>query len=183
MDFATIIDVNFLGLFPKRQLAVLQTYKQSLNKDLQSDFDEHINQLLFAVIYWPIVIQCIIHYLLAAIKLQLKEEDVERQQASSKQESANTDPLPKAINMIKNKESAPRICHANKCRLLLAKRIICRPMICAKSWHMCSGCICEGPRQRKVVTLEIEIMETSASNPTLAPMIQFLSQPISIKNF
>ena len=183
MDSATIIDVNFLGLFPKSLLAVLRSYKQSLNKDLQSDFDEHINQLLSAVIYRPIVIQCIIQYLLAAIKLQLEEEDAERQQAPSNQESANSGPLPKAIKITKNKESTPKMCHANKCRLLLAKGIIRRPMICAKSRHMCSGCICEETRQRKAATLELELMETSTSNPTLAPMIQFLSQPISIKNF
>jgi hypothetical protein len=48
---------------------------------------------------------------------------------------------------------------------------------------MCSGCICEETRQRKAAMLELELMETSASNPTVAPMIRFLSQPISIKNF
>ncbi len=108
MDSATIIDVNFLGLFPKSLLAVLQSYKQSLNKDLHADFDEHINQLLSTVIYRPIVIQCIIQYLLAAIKLQLEEEDAERQQASSNQESANSGPLPKAIKITKNKESTQK---------------------------------------------------------------------------
>jgi hypothetical protein len=70
---------------------------------LQSDFDEHINQLLSAAIYQPVVIQCIIQYLLAAIKLQLEEEDAERQQASSNQESANSGPLPKAIKITINK--------------------------------------------------------------------------------
>ncbi len=40
MDTATIIDVNFLGLFPKSLLAVLRKYKQNLEKDRHPGFDE-----------------------------------------------------------------------------------------------------------------------------------------------
>jgi hypothetical protein len=149
MDLATIINVNFLGLFPKSLLAVLQNYKQSLKKDLQAGFDECINQLLSAVIYQLIVIQHIIHDLFVAIKLQIEEEGAGRQQASSKQESTYTNALPKVVKMINIKQPAPRICRANKFHLLLAKGIIHRPMICAELRHMCSECICEGTRQRK----------------------------------
>ena len=46
MDTATIIDVNFLGLFPKSLLAVLRKYKQNLEKDRHPGFDELINNLI-----------------------------------------------------------------------------------------------------------------------------------------
>lgn len=53
MNTTTTIDVNFLGLFPKSLIAVQQNYKQSLEKDMQSDFDELINYLISASICQP----------------------------------------------------------------------------------------------------------------------------------
>lgn len=44
---------------------------------MQPDFDERINHLMSAFIYWPIMIQCIIHFLFRAIKLQLEEDETE----------------------------------------------------------------------------------------------------------
>mmetsp|Transcript_25116 Transcript_25116/g.35970 ORF Transcript_25116/g.35970 Transcript_25116/m.35970 type:complete len:110 (+) Transcript_25116:1319-1648(+) len=74
IDSATITDVNFLGLFPKSSLAVLRSYKNQLKKDLPSDFNKLIAGLIPTVIYWPLTIQRIIHYILAAIKLQIENE-------------------------------------------------------------------------------------------------------------
>jgi hypothetical protein len=56
-------------------------------------------------------------------------------------------------------------------------------MACAKSRHMCSGCICKGTCQRKVATLETEMLEANTSNLVLAPLLTFITTPISIKKF
>ncbi len=71
LDTATISDVNFLSLFPKSLLKVLGGYKQSSKQNTQGQFDALIAKLLSAFVYWPILIQRIIQYLLAAMKLQL----------------------------------------------------------------------------------------------------------------
>jgi len=74
-----------------------------------------------------------------------------------------------------------KICHANRCRLLLAKGLLRKPMQCAKGRNMCSGCICESTRHRKIATLELEILEATATNEVLAPLLAFIKTPVSIK--
>jgi hypothetical protein len=65
----------------------------------------------------------------------------------------------------------PRICHASKCRLLLAKGILRRPMLCASNKSMCSGCINESLRHQKMQQIEHEILIDSTPNDTLAPIL------------
>jgi hypothetical protein len=57
LNFATIIDLNFMGLFPKSLLVVLRTYKHGLPQNKQDDFDLLISRLLSTVIYIPILIK------------------------------------------------------------------------------------------------------------------------------
>ncbi len=77
--------------------------------------------------------QPIIQYLLTAMKLQLDEHTKHRQQNSSVQQNPNSITLPKAIKHAEATTSIQKICHANKCHLVLAKGIIRKPMLCAKS--------------------------------------------------
>mmetsp|Transcript_28434 Transcript_28434/g.40756 ORF Transcript_28434/g.40756 Transcript_28434/m.40756 type:complete len:191 (+) Transcript_28434:3135-3707(+) len=81
-----------------------------------------------------------------------------------------------------NATSTPlKLCYANKCRILLAKGILRAPVACAKGRNICPGCIIEGTRQRKTATAEIEIMEANTPNQVLAPILDSMITPISIK--
>jgi len=48
---------------------------------------------------------------------------------------------------------------------------------------MCSGCINENLRHRKVVKIEQEIMYDMSPNTVLAPILQHISSPLSLQQF
>jgi len=56
-------------------------------------------------------------------------------------------------------------------------------MPCANNRNMCAGCLSETLRHRKLERLESEILEDTASNETLEPLLQHLKTPISLKEF
>ena len=68
---ATIIDISFLGLFPKKIFQVLQNYGRSCNSSYQATFQTLINELITAFIYRPITIQKVIHILTTQKKTEL----------------------------------------------------------------------------------------------------------------
>lgn len=178
IDSATITDVNFLGLFPKSSLSVLRSYKNQLKKDLPSDFNKLIAGLIPTVIYWPLTIQRIIHYILAAIKLQIENDCKQRQLSTDTNTDLSEAPLPTPSTKSKPTNTPSlKICHAKN----FAKGILCKPASCAKGRNMRSGCISEGTCQQKVVTLEIEIMEANTPNLIFAPILDCISKAISIK--
>jgi hypothetical protein len=188
IDTATIIDVNFLGLFPKSLLHVLRQYKNRLKGDLQAEFDKLITSLLSAFIYRAITIQRIIQYLLAAIKLQIETDCAQRQQTldanDGEQESRtslHTSAAKSTTTQVNNNSIPPKLCHANKCRILLAKGILRTSIPCAKGRNMCPGCIIEGTRQRKTATAEIEILEANTPNHILATILDYTTTAVSIK--
>jgi hypothetical protein len=122
LNLATIIDINFLGLFPKSLLVVLQTYKHGLSQNKQDDFDLLISRLLSTFIYRPIVMQKNIHYLTSKMKLTIAENWKER-------EVAIAGDLTPALSAPYPNDYAPasrpmNICFASKCHLLKAKGII-----------------------------------------------------------
>jgi hypothetical protein len=73
-----------------------------------------------------------------------------------------------------------RRCHAIKCRLLRAKGILPRPMLCASTKHMCSGCLSEPIRHKKTAQIEMDILSNMAPNTTWAPLLEYLDKLISL---
>ena len=64
-----------------------------------------------------------------------------------------------------------------------AKGIVLRHQYCIAGRNMCSGCSNESAKQRKVLQLEKEVLELSVENTTLAPLLDLLHNPMSIKKF
>ena len=60
-EHATIIDVGFLGLFPKAVLLVMHPYAKDIKKtsheDDNTEFLSLMHQLITAFVYRPIIIQ------------------------------------------------------------------------------------------------------------------------------
>jgi len=73
-----------------------------------------------------------------------------------------------------------QVCHANKCRLLHAKGILRRPMLCANKRTMCSGCINESLRHRKVKQIEMDILSNTQQNSTWAPILEYVHTPTNL---
>jgi hypothetical protein len=119
---ATIIDVNFLGLFPKSLLSVLRSYKNTLPKDIQTDFESLIAKLVNAFIYRPITIQRIIHYVIAAIKSQIETDCKQRESTMIDSTSVADTPSENIATSRQSKQSKAnmsdtaiqKICHANR---------------------------------------------------------------------
>jgi len=189
IDTATIIDVSFLGLFPKRLLEVIRKYKGTLKQDLQQDFDHLTKGLLSAFIYRAIIIQNIIQYLLVAIKQQIESDCKKRQETSNANNDLETTSsiapsLPPTSTTSTEgiiAHTPQKLCHANKCRILLAKGILRSPIPCAKNRNMCPGCIIETTRQRKTALAEAELLEATTEYNALAPMLDYITTPVSIK--
>ena len=80
-------------------------------------------------------------------------------------------------------QSAPHFCYSTKCRLLVAKGIHRTPMLCANSRNMCSGCLHENLRHRKMERLENEVLEDATPNNFLAPLLHCLQKPTSLREF
>ena len=71
MATATIIDVRFMGLFPKALLRVLRTYSQNVRRtspNKQQTFEALTNALISAFIYRTITMQQVIQIMLAKEK-------------------------------------------------------------------------------------------------------------------
>lgn len=75
-----------------------------------------------------------------------------------------------------------KICYAYKCRILRAKGILCKPMPCANNRNMCSVCLNETLRHRKVLQLEKDTLESNTSNQILAPIRNRVSTLITLKH-
>jgi hypothetical protein len=76
----------------------------------------------------------------------------------------------------------PRACHATKCRLLRAKEMLTRTMFCTNNQNMCSGCHAELIRQRRTKQIETEILTASSPNAILAPILNHIFNPTSLKH-
>jgi len=74
------------------------------------------------------------------------------------------------------------ICHATKCQLLHAKGIIWRPMYCVAGKNMCTRYKNETVQQRKTQQPEQDILSHSATNASLAPLLDWLHTPTSLKS-
>ncbi len=139
MATATIIDVGFMGLFPKALLQVLRSYAQNVRRtrpNMQQKFEALTNALISAFIYRTITMQQVIQIMLAKERKNLEgitsswepQEDAHIQQmtnthqhtarSQNEQPSSNTSVTPPPA------EQSNRICHATKCRLLWAKGIV-----------------------------------------------------------
>lgn len=134
----------------------------------------------------------IIQYLLAAIKLQIENDCLLRQQTQQTSptiqqidhEPSMSLPVPTATNTLATDtctSSPQKLCYADKCRVLIAKGILQHPIPCAKGRNLCPGCIIECTRQRKTATIEGEILETNTPNHILAPFLDHLTISINIK--
>jgi hypothetical protein len=188
MATATITDVGCLGLFPKPILRELKRYAREL-KNLNQDVDTFnalLEKLMNAFLYRPIIIQKIIHIMLARVKDSL--ESFEKQLATANLSHADepisvstlvthTTPLPKSLPPIKRK------CYGTKCRILQIQGIIDGPMLCTINRNLCSGCTNENQKHSRVARIEAELLATTANNSILAPLLLHRGQPISIGGF
>jgi hypothetical protein len=187
---ATIIDVGFLGFFPKRIFQVLRHYDREMKRFQSTNNDEFqslIDNLLAVFIYCPITIQKTVHILLAHQKTLLSEVDAETEENQSGNKTTDHDPLtilPLTNNNTGLHTMSPKCkCFANKCRLLRAKGVIQHQMLCSDGRNMCSGCYNESAKHCRVLQLEQEILTISVNNDTLAQLLEFRIKPIDIKNF
>jgi len=189
---ASITDVGYLGLFPKPILQTLYQYARDIKKFNQDndEFIDLIDKLITAFLYRPITMQKTIQLMIAEKKKSLcmpedmigSSEKTENIEHNSMRSSNTTN----AHSSNTNKIYSPRpqlICNANKCRIMKAKGILRRPMFCVQGKNMCSGCINENLRHRKVVKIEQEIMYDVSPNAILAPILQHISSPISLRQF
>lgn len=168
---------------------MIRKYKGTLKQDLQQDFDHLTKGLLSAFIYRAIIIQNIIQYLLVAIKQQIESDCKKRQETSNANNDLETTSsiapsLPPTSTTSTEgiiAHTPQKLCHANKCRILLAKGILRSPIPCAKNRNMCPGCIIETTRQRKTALAEAELLEATTEYNALAPMLDYITTPVSIK--
>jgi hypothetical protein len=158
MAMATIIDVGFMGLFPKALLQVLNTYMQNVKRtkpEMVQTFQVLTDALISAFIYRTISMQQVIQIMLAKERKNLdgitlpnksQEDDHIHQMTDAHQHTLHSQnellpsstPAPPPPTEQRNK-----ICHAVKCRLLRAKGIVSQPMKCVGKKNMCAGCMSE----------------------------------------
>jgi hypothetical protein len=197
---ATVTDVGFLGLFPKKILQELRNYAREIETENESndDFIHLMNQLLHTFLYRPITIQKSIQILMAGFKAYLDELDEQRNPAADiaettpceeacpssdiAQENVTHVSTPKS-QIIEPKHDSPRKCYAIKCRLLQAKSILRGYKLCTTNRNTCSGCSNEASKQRLVKSLEHEMLRLSIDNAQLAPLLQHRNKPLSLKDF
>jgi hypothetical protein len=139
MATVTIIDITFLGFFPKKILQALQNYEkeiQRFNDENNVTFKTLIDNLVTAIVYRPITIQKVIHIMLAQQK-DILANITDENESQTNDSISNTelgtlqasDTSEEIFTNIPNGESNCR-CYASVCRLLQAKGIICHSMIC-----------------------------------------------------
>jgi hypothetical protein len=193
INSATILDVNFLGLFPKCILQKLYHYARQVEaaNDDNEYFMKCVNDLITAYIYRPIVIQKIIHILLAKKKKDLKDAHTTQSLASQRNDESTN-----YASRYSNQTHRPyattetqiitdpnqNLCHTTKCQLLRAKGILRRPMVCLKGKNMCSGCVNESQRHKKTQQMELEILSNSSSNNVWSPFLQWTRSPTTLRN-
>jgi len=186
---ARISDVGYAGFFPKAILHELHRYAREIRNSNEDDteFVTLIENLTTAFVYRPIAVQKIIHVLLADAKAQLLQLEIERNDTNTSvrsSDASNTTTITQATTPSPSMStSAPRLCHATKCRLFVARGIRSTPMLCTNNRNMCSGCLNEHLRHRKVERLENEILEDTTSNEALAPLLLCLQKSITLKDF
>jgi hypothetical protein len=76
-----------------------------------------------------------------------------------------------------------RKCYAIKCRLLHARGVIKQNMLYTNGQSICSGCTVEMAKHHKVLSLEKELLQLSTANQYLAPLLEYRSKVITIKEF
>jgi hypothetical protein len=160
-------------------------------------FDEHksgqfrtlIDALTTAIIYRPITMQKVIQIMLTQHKSTLEsiEKDANNVHTETHSEAdfnincglssivTTTDHTPNYSRM--------RKCYTSKCQILKARGIMKYTMTCSKNRNMCTGCLLEMAKQRKVNQLEQELLMVMVNNEVLAPILQFRWKIISIKAF
>ena len=195
MANATIIDVGFMGLFPKALLQTLASYAQEVKRKTPKSehaFKRLTDNVISAFIYRPITMQQIIQIMLAKERknLNIYSAGTNEQQNSAHNTSASctttntstSTPANHRTNTQSPINQTNRRCHAIKCRLLRAKGILPRPMLCASTKHMCSGCLSESTRHKKTAQIEMDILTNMAPNTTWAPLLEYLDKPISLRH-
>ena len=179
---ATIIDVGYLGLLPKSILQVLIDYSYQIKRDNQDDneFAQLRDKFVTAFVYRPITMQKVIQLMIAKEKQELEREEIDNHEATSNTEN-NTSAItsntktPHVHESQASWQSACILppsnashrryeCHGSKCRLLKAKGMLPRLMFCAKGKNLCSGCINELLRQKKVTQIEQDIIRDLSPN-------------------
>lgn len=186
---APITDVAYSGFFPKAILKELHHYARIIRTSNEDDteFTTLIESLTTAVIYKSIVVQKVIHILLADAKalLRLLEKERTAKNINSAPSCASKSSITSqaASKYQSTLSSIPQLCCATKCRLLVAQGIRKNPMTCTTNRTMCSGCLNENLRQRKLGRLENETLEDTTPNATLEPLLICLQKPTSLKEF
>ena len=191
MATATVIDVVFLGFFPKPVYLALQAYAREMERQKESnaEFKTLSEWLVVTIIYRSITTQKIVQLLLSGFKKYLDNLDQHRESegmnelenVSLPSDSASTQtatPVPKIPQKVSHKK-----CYATKCQILRAKGILCGYKMCSGKRNACSGCSNEASKQRLVLALETEILHLSCDNTQLAPLLVCRTQPITLKAF
>ena len=123
---ATITDVGFLGFFPKPIYQELRRHEREIEKAdpaAGAEFQVLFNQLIAAFIYRPIMIQKVIHLLIAKYrqgieKLAKRREAVNNSSSDSTTNQSHDHPSPEVVLPVRPAHQNPkRVCYATKCRL------------------------------------------------------------------
>jgi hypothetical protein len=194
LALATITDVAFLGLFPKQLLQILHRYTYTIQSPSHKEqYQQLVYMLITSFVYRPIILQKVIHIMLAKQKTSVMTNSAAmdsdsttpmRSRLQQQQTQSCTTPRPPDNQSHTTHRSAnppSRTCHATKCQLLHAKGIIRRPMICANNKNTCSGCSNEASQHRKTHLLEHDILTQSIPNERIAPVLKWLHTPTLLK--
>jgi hypothetical protein len=116
-------------------------------------------------------------YELASI---LKDETMSEHNMSAR-DTSNLETQPSNNSYSQN--ISRHTCQATKCRILWVKGILLWPMYCSNNKSMCSGCYSEVMRHKQTFLIEQTLLNDTTSNAVLAPLIQHLTEPTSLRNF
>jgi len=190
---ATITDVGFLGLFPKKILECLKQYAEEVGRANQDkeEYMKCVTNLITAFVYRPLAIQKVIQIMTTEKKKSIlnaipknittdPDADDATQYAPSINNTSTTANTHTLSNYQNTLREVPPICYGNKCRILKAKGILRRPMFCANRRNMCAGCIHEAGRHRKVQQIEHQILHNTASNDVWVPLLNWICTPITL---
>jgi hypothetical protein len=191
---ATILDVGFLGLFPKAILQHLYKYANGMEKVNQDEenYMSLVNDLITAFIYQPIVMQKVIQIMLSNQKNVIenkryaekfpKNNPDDSTECASFNDSITCLDIPAPTTNSPAPATVQHVCHANKCWLLKAKGILRRPMFCSRKKSMCSGCMNESLHHKRVLQMEKEILSNISLNNTWLPLLDWIYTPITLTN-
>ena len=137
LALATITDVAFLGLFPKQLLQILHRYAYTIQSPSHKEqYQQLVYMLITSFVYRPIILQKVIHIMLAKQKTSVMTNSAAidsdsttpmRSRLQQHQTQSYTTPRPPDNQSHTTHRSAnppARTCHATKCQLLHAKGII-----------------------------------------------------------